>query len=319
MALILASPCSGKTRYVRRNKDTSLLFVDGDDLIPIPKDRPDPSHWTSKERQAHMQGFQTYIMQNQKSICVGFSEVCIETFDTKGINTIVVEVPEEDFNRYVQCRHQNLRKGCKPRPDEYYESQRVYLRKLADVHGLRVYTSFETAVATLKDTLPYVYSPPSNSNTKIKDMINQHGFCIIPNVLPRGLINELEMKRSALYDANTKLSKHLSTSTTNGSSSTPLKDTIHQYLNPHLYHDDPSKSTFHVAKHLLPLMNSLLDVRVGEHAYLFNDTLLTKTKDHKTRLHWHQVRLILIVYDCDCDKDDTDFISTDTVSLLSIT
>ena len=52
MALILAAPASGKTRFVRRqNADRIVpIFADGDALIDIPSERPDPSAWTANER-----------------------------------------------------------------------------------------------------------------------------------------------------------------------------------------------------------------------------------------------------------------------------
>lgn len=75
---------------------------------------------------------------------------------TQWASLIVVEVSEDKFSEYVKCRHRNLRKGCNPRYryDNYYHSQRVYLRKLSQTHGLRVYTCFASAVASLKANLP---------------------------------------------------------------------------------------------------------------------------------------------------------------------
>jgi len=289
MALILAAPASGKTNFVRNNGSAADL-VDGDELILIPKDRPDPAHWTQSERQAHMHGFQTHIIAHPNSICVGFSNVCIDSFDVRGIPTVIVEVPEDSFNEYINCRHRNLRKGCYPRPNCFYHSQRAYLRKLAEAHGLRVYTSFESAIATILDCRPYCKTLATGSDS-IKKTIDENGFCIIPNFLSRELKLELEMKRSILHRTGAKLSNHLSNSLANNLHEIPLKDTIYQHLNPHLQMDK-KKSTFHVAQSLLSFMDELLDIKRNEHAYLFNDTLLTKTKDHKCRLHWHQVRRI---------------------------
>ena len=289
MALILAAPASGKTRFVRRqNADRIVpIFADGDALIDIPSERPDPSAWTANERDLHMVGFQSYVLNNPGMICIAFSEVCIDAFDTRGIPTVVVEVPEKDHDEYVECRHRNLRSGCTLRPKEFYKSQRIYLRQLAASHGLRIYNSFTSAVIGVKDMMNFVSSVSNTSN--INNTIAKNGFCIVPNFLSIEVLQELTMKRSALYKANTKLSNHLTTSSTTGLSSIPLKDTIHQYLNPHLY-TDQNYTTYHVAKeHILSFMDTLLGVEAGEHAYLFNDTLLTKTNEHNHRLHWHQV------------------------------
>lgn len=292
------SPSTGKTRFVRQNKDTSFAFVDGDGLISVPHDRPDPSDWTAKEREEHMRGFQTHILQNPGSICIAFSEVSIKSFDTRGIPTVAIEVLQSDFNDYIECRHNNLRKGCNPRPNEYYQSQRIYIRKLTTAHGIRIYTSFVDAVAAIKGILPFVV--PFSHTDDIKNMITNKGFCVVPNLLSPKLVEEVKTKQSALFNANTKLSKHLSNSDSTSKSTTiPLSDTIHQYLNPHLYQDS-NKSTFHVAKQLLSFMDKLLGVKADEHAYLFNDTLLTKTRDHKCRLHWHQVRICEYSRDCIC-------------------
>ena len=122
MALILAVSASGKSTFIKKTVSTEG-FTDGDDLIPIPKGRPDPADWSQDERQEHMRGFQTHLVQNPHTICIGFSEVCIDSFDTEGIHTVIVEVTEGDFNKHVTSQHQTLRKGCRPHPRAYYNLQ----------------------------------------------------------------------------------------------------------------------------------------------------------------------------------------------------
>lgn len=293
MALILAAPATGKSTYVKKNRIKE--FLDGDDIIfnniGIPPERPDPSQWTDNERLTHMRAFIGQILKTSRT-CIAFSEVDVHLFDPRGIPTVVVEVPEQIYAERVKARHRTLRQGCNPRPDAFYASQRTYLRRLASVHGLRVFTSFDGAIAALEEMVEW--RVPEDDIVGIRRAIVDRGFCIVPGLLPRDSLSEIEHVRSALETSRAKLSNHLTVKSIENldrSRCLPqLKETVYQYLNPHRPRESMVATTLPVAQRLLPLIDKLLDVDCDEHVHLFNDTILTKNASHTSRLHWHQVR-----------------------------
>ena len=236
----------------------------------------------------------TFIEQILKTgrTCIAFSEVDIHLFDPRGILTVVVEVPEQIYAKHVNARHQTLRQGCNPQPEDFYVSQRTYLRRLASVHGLQVFTSFEGAVTALEEMAEW--RVPKDDIVGIRRAIVDRGFCIVPGLLPRDSLSEIEHVRSALKASRAKLSNHLTVKPIDcldrSRRSPQLKETVHQYLNPHLPRETMDITTLPVAQRLLPLIDKILDVDSDEHVHLFNDTILTKNSSHTSRLHWHQVR-----------------------------
>eukprot|EP00586_Coscinodiscus_wailesii_P007477 CAMPEP_0172492434 /NCGR_PEP_ID=MMETSP1066-20121228/23588_1 /TAXON_ID=671091 /ORGANISM="Coscinodiscus wailesii, Strain CCMP2513" /LENGTH=440 /DNA_ID=CAMNT_0013262061 /DNA_START=270 /DNA_END=1592 /DNA_ORIENTATION=+ len=295
MALILAAPATGKTTFVRNNNQNNA-FLDGDDIIfndiGIPPERPDPADWTEDERRTHMKTFLSKIRHTGK-ICLAFSNVAIDSFHPGEIRTVVVELPDDVYEGRVAARHRTLRAGCGPRPREYYASQRCYLRELAKAHGLGVFSSFDRAVAVLR--MGARWSVPADDVGRVRAAIADDGFVVVPGLISRGSVAELATVNAALIASDAVLSKHLVPSVKCPPSSPEaivspdLKETIHQYLNPHLKRASVGVTTLPIARRLLPFINGILGVNPSEdQAYLFNDTLLTKTSDHIDCLHWHQ-------------------------------
>jgi hypothetical protein len=284
MALILSAPASGKTTYIRTSA-SKQLFLDGDDIIRLVEgpDWADPVTWSDSQQELHMRSFCERAIA-EKKICLGFSKVN-DNFSFGTTLTVVVEIDVQHYKDQVEKRHQNMRAGCKPRPWGDYEDQRRHLCDLAERRKLRMFSNFEKAVQFCRFMMEFAVEDHADIDS-MHDHLEQYGFVIVPKLISSQHICDLNAIHELLVGSGIKQSDHLYTHPQAPENVQHLSLTIQQFLNPHEL--EGPLCTLPVARTLLPFFDELLQIPTGQHAFLFNDTILTKTPMHKTRLHWHQ-------------------------------